>query len=322
MLPLVLTNLSVGQRHYFDCFESAFGGLTANKTGKYDTVRDLYCLFDAVALVWDEKDNIQLKSRVINVDESIRKIFGFTLRKFRQFSEFSKSYDGLSVFVVVFDEYYLKENQNYLKTHFTHASIVKKMIDKNNLIVVDPGLEITKPVGYSADERELFIPDELYESNSCFFYTLGTEDKEHSYEVMNITKMQNQISKFNLNCWENVENQSVPNFLYGKEALIEFGTKLSNKKIIAKSSTEFYKWIFPLFWKKNYIENLNTQSGKELAKILSGIIKELEIFETNLMRLVNSTNESLYVASQKRWEKIIELISIYIRLEKERVYGE
>lgn len=68
VLPLILSNQKIGQRHYFDCYESAFGGMLAYYHNDYNFILNLYSIQDAIALyINQDSSEIILNSRSLHL---------------------------------------------------------------------------------------------------------------------------------------------------------------------------------------------------------------------------------------------------------------
>ncbi len=321
MLPLVLNKLSLGQRHYFDCYESAYGGLLAFNYKNYDVIRNLYCIFDSISLSTDEVGSAYLQSRSLDINKFIRELLGYELESFSSLTELKTNKGNIFPFVIDFDEYYILQNNNYKKKHFNHSSLCIEIRDNNNFVVIDPGLEITKPIGYSADERIIEVDDQIYQNQSAIkFSVLKYVDRREQFKQIT-TAVYNNLENFNLTFWlnkiDNIEKTS--DFYFGTRALEYFKNTLDDLTKVKIAATEFYKWIFPFFWKRYYLKQHSNPLAVSLVDLLSIIVKEMEIFETNLLRLTASKSTTLHNAAKKRWDKIIVLIQQYIELEFKRV---
>lgn len=315
-LPLVLFNQPIGQRNYFDCYESALGGLIAAEINNYELTQNLYSLIDCFVLINDEKERVFLQPKAVDVNELITLIFGLEIA--------SCSIDEIIAckknFVLSYDEYYAKENYHYRKKHFNHASLGLEIISKLNFKIIDPGLEITKPVGYSADERTISFDNEIFEDqNKLLIFTM--KSKNDSVNNYDDKRWQNSIiaklEELNAALWSNKAEIRIDNknFFYGIKALEKFSESLTEFSNVETAANEFYKWIFPLYWKNDYIKRNNSVADNKLIILLENIIKEMEILETNLLRLKANYKSSLHNSAIKRWDNISSMIRQYIQVE-------
>ncbi len=101
ILPLILTNQNIGQRHYFDCYESAFGGLSAYCARNFTFVRDLYSTLDCFGLTFQNEKKVILTSRAVDVNSLVRDILGLKLIPFTKILdlEFSATGETLILFI-------------------------------------------------------------------------------------------------------------------------------------------------------------------------------------------------------------------------------
>lgn len=324
ILPLILTNQNIGQRHYFDCYETAFGGLTAYYSKNFSLVRDLYSTLDCFSLILDEDKKIILNSRAIDINGLTREILGLALLPFTNYEDFSNINKKDNPFVITFDEFYVHENNHYGKTHFSHASLGLEIIDKQKIKIIDPGLEITKPVGYSADERIISFNEQIYNDKEGIIFFTIKENKNtpvDSNSGIEQKKVIESLEKLNIGLWKNNLKQKleVENFYYGFKALEIFTESLTNFSKVEYAASEFYKWIFPIYWKHYYLNNNRDESSETIIELLLTIIKEMEIFETNLLRLKAMYKVELHNSSIKRWDKIVSLFHKYIEKEEKRI---
>jgi hypothetical protein len=315
--PLILSNQKIGQRHYFDCYESAFGGMLAYYYNNYDFILKLYSIPDAIALyINQDSSEIILNSRSLDINSFAIENLGFTLignsdiYKFRLRSKETP-------FVVCFDEYYVKENNHYKKEHFFHASLGIEIIDPLHIKVSDPGLKIPKDLKSYCERIISFDKDIINQPDAIHYYLL---EKKKDFVKLNQDELFKSISVLNINFWKNIiSTNQYSNVYFGMEALSVFKSQLEAFKNINLAAQEFYKWIFPIYWKNHYLQNLKDKTSIEITKILTLVIKEMEIFETNLLRLITSYKQSLHLSSIERWNKICKLLKEYIILEEERV---
>ncbi len=324
ILPLILTNQKIGQRHYFDCYESAFGGLAAFHHNSFSFVRDLYSILDCFSLILDDNNKINLNSRSVEVNGLAREILGFNLVSFSNYNEFMKINEKGKPFVISFDEFYVQENNHYRKTHFNHASLGLEIIDKLNVKIMDPGLEITKPIGYSADERVISFAEDIYNDNEGVKYFILEANNNLSVDRQSVEWQKNVIKnleKLNIDLWKNhiKPEQDFHRYYFGTKALEVFAEFLSDYPKVEKAASEFYKWIFPIYWKQFFLRKNDDGLSQSLGQLLATIVKEMEIFETNLLRLKAAYKHGLHDDSIKRWNKIISLFRGYLEKEEKRI---
>lgn len=323
MLPLILFNQPLGQRNYFDCYESAFGGLLAIHINNYILTSNLYSLLDCLALFTDKNNNIYVQTRAIDINSLLINILGLELVAV-QIEELKESNKN---FVISFDEFYAQENYHYQKKHFTHASLGVEIINRLSFKVIDPGLEVTTSVGYTACERIINFDNAIYDDkNNLSLFTLksrnGSTIKYDNSEWQN--SITARLRELNIALWlGKIElKTNHKNLYYGINALEKFSKSLTEFPKVETAASEFYKWIFPLFWGNDYIKRNNKTIHKEINIILEIIIKEMEIFETNLLRLKANYKVSLHNSAIKRWDNISALLRNYIHLSQRDGFPE
>jgi hypothetical protein len=324
IMPLVLTNQKIGQRHYFDCYESAFGGLIASYINNHSFVRNLYSIIDCFSLCVNENKSINVISRAIEVNGLTREILGVNLISLSNFVDLIKINEKNKPFVISFDEFYLQENSHYRKTHFNHASLGLEIIDRLNVKIMDPGLEITKPIGYSADERIISFDEDIYNDNEGVRYFILEANNNFSVDTQSVEWQKNVIKnleKLNIDLWKNhiKPEQDFRGYYFGTKALEVFAEFLSDYSKVEKAASEFYKWIFPIYWKQFFLRKNDDELSQSLGQLLATIVKEMEIFETNLLRLKATYKHGLHDDSIKRWNKIISLFRGYFEKEEKRI---
>lgn len=324
ILPLVLTNQKIGQRHYFDCYESAFGGLSAYYSNNFSFIRDLYSTLDCFGLIMNEDNKVLLDSRSIDINGLTREILGLTLLPFTKYEDLDKINKDGCLFVIAFDEYYVHENNHYKKVHFSHASLGLEIIDKQTIRIIDPGLEITKLVGYSADERIISFDEQIYNDNDGITFFILEKSKNISIGLDSSAeqkKIINSLEKLNIDLWKNrvKQPQGNLNFHFGFKALEIFTESLTDFSKVEHAASEFYKWIFPVYWKLFYLKNNRDENSEPAIELLQTIIKEMEIFETNILRLRGGYKAELHNSSIQRWDKIVSLFHEYIEKEEKRI---
>lgn len=315
--PLILSNQKIGQRHYFDCYESAFGGMLAYYFDDYNFILQLYSIPDTISLyIKQNTSEVMLNSRSLDMNSFVIENLGFTLVSNSDLGKFSLR-SKEAPFVVCFDEYYVKENNHYKKKHFFHASLGLKIIDYLHIKVSDPGLKIPKDLKSYCERIISFDKDIINQPNVIHYYLL---EKKKDFVKLNQDELFKSISVLNINFWKNnISTNQYSNVYFGMEALSMFKSQLEAFKNINLAAQEFYKWIFPLYWKKHYIQKFDDSLSNEIVKLLTIVIEEMEIFETNLLRLITNYKESLHLSSIERWNKICKLLKEYIILEEERV---
>lgn len=322
MQPLVLQNQMPGQRHYFDCYESAFGGLLAFHHGNVKAILNLYSIVDSLSLTIDPKTGgIILKSRALDINNLVMNALGYELVELKKIKTLFNHYKKNKIFITVFDEFFVKENNNYLKKHFSHASLTYGITNKDTLQVMDPVLKITKD-GNSFDKRIITFDTKIFTlDRAILFYFMKKKDGKTYISNQYLHKLYEKFSQINLDIWNNtISNNSNSNYYYyGLESFIVFTNSLKDLSCVEQAATEFYKWIFPIYWKREYLKSFNKEINTKIIHILNKIISEMEIFETNLLRLTAFRKEKLYFATISRWERIIILFKKYISLEKIRV---
>lgn len=317
-IPLVLPNLKFNQRNYFDCYESSFGGMLAYYNNDYDFILSLYCIPDAVSLyINQDTSEIMLNSRSLDINNFAISNLGFTIYGSSVIDKFSLR-NKERPFVICFDEFYVKENNHYKKKHFSHASVGIGIIDPLHIKVQDPELRIPLSLQSYCERIISFDNDILDKPDAIIFYLL---EKKNNFSLLKFDELFKSISLNNIKIWNNsIFTGDQLSVFFGLDALILFEKGLKDFQGINLAAQEFYKWIFPLYWKKHYIQKFDDSLSNETAKLLTIIIEEMEIFETNLLRLITNYKESLHFISIERWGKIISEIKKYIRVEEVRVH--
>ena len=312
---LILRNLCKGQRNYFDCYESAIGGLVAIEINNYNFVLNFYSQLDCLALILGDQEQLLLQPRPIDLNILLLNLIGYELSRV--------SLDELllnlsSYFVIEFDEFYTKENSHYRKQHFDHASLGVEILNKFSFKVVDPELIVSSKDSYSDTSRIISFDNTIYDKkDKIFFYILKRKNNNIVYCD---TNWQNETSKrifeANIHLWLGEAEIKNKKIFYGFSALKIFLDFLTNFSKIELAVREFYKWIFPLFWKREFLRKNCLSQKKDVYSILEKIINEMEIFETMLLRLVANYETKLHASAIIRWENIMSLLSKYVQLEK------
>ncbi len=289
----------IGRRNYFDCFESTIGGVIAERIAKPEAVLSLFSLPDAFALVQTEDKKAELLCRCFDVNSSILGFYNLAVEEFTEFEEFIKRRKSDESFFLVYDEFYVLENNNYNKTSFIHASVGKEVLSKNSFKVSDPQLIVENNYGY--DDRIINFQSPAGSKIECSFYLVNAiPGSERNY-----TEFVVGMERFNAENWKG--KQEIAGLFTGIAAAMKY-KELLEEQIFIK---DFYKWIFPLVWKREYLKN---QNESEITELLSQVINEMEVFETNILRLKISFSEKLFQKSLSRFDNIIELLDKYIEL--------
>jgi hypothetical protein len=308
MPPLVIQNQNIGQRHYFECFESAIGGIISENLNEKNTLYSLYSIPDAFALQRISETNYTLLSRCFDLNTAILDHYGFELLEFSDFNTFINIRPADKNFLLIYDEFYVKENNNFNRNHFIHASLVKEILNNSSFIVSDPQLKIRDTNGY--DDRCIsFTNISNTNGQKCLFYLLNVKSaKEANQKILtNIFEIQNMSN------WKHSSEKL--SFFVGLDALNQY-LELFRMKIFV---TDFYKWIFPLYWRREYF---NKKQEKEIVQLLNATITEMEIFETHLLRLNVKFSQNLYSNSEIRIIRIIELIEKYLFLVEKKIIDQ
>jgi len=307
MPPLVIAKQPIGKRNYFDCFESTIGGVIAERIAKPEAVLSLFSLPDAFALVQTEDKKAELLCRCFDVNSSILGFYNLAVEEFTEFEEFIKKRKSDESFFLVYDEFYVLENNNYNKTSFIHASVGKEILSSNSFKVSDPQLIVENNYGY--DDRIINFQSPAGSKIECSYYLV----KDIQGSENNFNDFVSGMEKFNADNWKG--KQEISGLFTGIEAAKKY-KELLTEKIFIK---DFYKWIFPLVWKREYlIKNEETT----IIKSLDEIIREMEVFETNLLRINSVFSDRLYQKALSRFDLIIDLLGVYIELNNRRVYGK
>lgn len=318
-LPLILFNQPIGQRNYFDCYESALGGLLALEIKNYQFIQNIYSIIDCLALNISKNGKFYLQSKTIDINTFLINTLGFEINtsSIEEMKGFKKN------FVLSFDEYYVKENSHYMKEHFYHASLGIEIINKRCFKVIDPGLQITTNDGYTAAERFINFDNEIYgdKKNITLLNLKLKSDLKIGYNNKKWQEnLKRKLKEFNIDLWLNrtdILNHN-QNYHYGIKAIRIFAEALLEFKNIETTANIFYKWIFPLYWKKEYLIRNSKREASQTISLLENIIKEMEMFETILLRMKTKFKSNLHNSAIKRWEEIMIKITEYVQLELER----
>jgi len=316
IIPLC-RDIQFGKRNYFDCYEAAVGGLLQFHLNNTIDVKSLYSLFDAVCLSIDKQERIYLHSRLPDINNIIIQILGFELISFHNITELFKS-NNTGPFIVDFDEFYFEGYHNYKKSHFRHASIASEVKNPSSIIILDPVLEF---LGDSCCvEKTLYIPSHLNDDNALVFIIIKDNNKNENHDkIFYSDQLTLNISKYNTNIWrsEYINNDSEI-YYFGISALEKFMELLMNKNNNVYN-TEFYKWIYPLVWKQEFLQKLDDPQSLLISSHMRNIINEMEQLELILLRLKSSKNNRLHNSAIKRWNKIVSMLYKYLKLENERI---
>lgn len=323
MLPLVLFGQKIGQRNYFDCFEASYGGLLAFHIKNYRLIRDFYCLFDCFSLIESSTQKVQLSSRSFDINNYAYNMFGFEEVKIDSLLKSSIKTQIHEPFIIYLDEYYVRENKNYHSSHFYHCSLGKKIVSRNRIIVIDPGLEITKGIGYSADERIINIDNEIFAKPENFLIIIAKRknncDHDQRVKNKNVLSMFLSLRKLNFDYWNrsSVENNTTSTVFFGLEALEVLGQMISTPSIINDISNNFYKWIFPIYWKYDYLKRISLENPKysRICNILFSLIHKMEIVETILLRLRSNYSSKLHESLTQKFNDLYSMVIIYLKEE-------
>jgi hypothetical protein len=304
-----------GKRNYFDCYEAAVGGLLQYHLNDTVDVKSLYSLFDAVSLSIDDEEKLFLHSRALDVNSLMVQVLGFEPLSFSDITALVETNTEESPFIVDFDEYYFEGYHNYQTCHFTHAALAADILDRSRIIILDPVLEF---MGDSCCvEKILRVPD--YPDNVQAL-TGTILRKRNDFHPSCITdRLVTDILINNIEVWRGGEtNTGGESHFFGLTALEKFTEALNNNGEYI-FGTDFYKWIYPIVWKEEYLQKFNDFSSLTISSHLRMIINEMEQFETILLRLKSSGNARLRGSALKRWDDIVSMAYKYISLERERI---
>jgi hypothetical protein len=310
----ICREIRFGKRNYFDCYEAAVGGLLQYHVNSSVDVKSLYSLFDAVSLSIDNKERIYLHSRALDVNNFMMQVLGFEPMAFSDITTLLEINPHDSPFIIDFDEYYFKGYHNYQTTHFRHAALATEVLDYSRIIILDPVLEF---MGDSCCvEKILTVPDHL-DDMQVLTCTILRERKGFHAESIKKDQLETDILRINTDVWRGGETEGEI-YYFGLTALEKFKNVLMNngKYIIG---TEFYKWIYPLVWKEEYLQKRNDSRSLMISSHLRKMITEMEQLETILLRLKSSKNARLHHSALERWDKITSMVYQYITLERERI---
>jgi hypothetical protein len=304
-----------GKRNYFDCYEAAVGGLLQYHLNGTVDVKSLYSLFDAVSLSIDNKGKISLHSRVLDVNSLMIQVLGFEPLSFPDITALEECNNHESPFIVDFDEYYFKGYHNYQTCHFGHAALATEILDRSRIIILDPVLEF---MGDSCCvEKILTVPDHPDDVQALTGTILRKLNDFHPSGITD--RLVTDILRNNIEVWRGGEaGTGGQSYYFGLTALENFTDVLKNNGKY-DFSIEFYKWIYPLVWKEEYLNRSNDSRSLSISSHLKMIIHEMEQFETILLRLKSSGNARLRGSALKRWDTIVSMAYKYIILERERI---
>ncbi len=311
----------LGARNYFDCFESSVGGLLSYCLGGQDLVKPLYCLFDCCAISTDFHGVTSLCPRAADVNALILQAFGFRREALRYNGDLGVLQSVAGPFYVDFDEYYFHGYHHYRRVHFRHASLCSQVDMVGKLTILDPVLDFTRDTGY--DSNFLSIPSDINGTDALLFVYLKSASTPSKSPIELSRQLLSIIPKENLAAWKctDTNTDGAIEHSFGLMAYKKFLVLLRNRMGNLLGADHFYRWIFPLVWKLEYLNELHSHEEACVRErnLLSDWIDKMEKLEVILLRLTSSRSEILWTSALKRWEEILSIAEEYLILEERRI---
>ncbi|MGB9591860.1 MAG: hypothetical protein ACPL1K_05025, partial [Candidatus Kryptoniota bacterium] len=258
----------------------------------------------------------------LSVNQMLLRAFNFEMRPYASISTLSGELNGSVPFLAEFDEYYFEKYSHFRKDHFLHASFARRIVSGSSIEIVDPVLRWETDYGF--ENKVLGIPSlsPNGKRDVARFYLLR-ENGSGITASPDWQILERQLLTLNLEMWklQNFFVASVGSRSYaGITALRIFSEIIVGDALVSKASArQFYKWIFPFVWKLEYFRKSLSPGAVLQVSLMESIVREMEIFEGVLLRLLVSRDSYLHSAAVKRWARIISLVEKYIELEASRL---
>ncbi len=316
--PLLLANQALGSRNYFNCFDAAFGGLLQYHLGPDLPVGFFYSLFDAPRLNVSHDLSFSRLSRAADPNSRVPQALDVEFKRYQNWEEFSAAHAGRDKpFVAELDEFFIKGYFHFQKAHYCHASLGTRITGQSSFVVLDPDLAFRDTSGYH--EAVIDLPNTSDDSYAAF-YTIETEIAHASSRE----ELEYQIAAENLTLWnsESISQTSTGSEAVGKRSLELFMWAIQSEAVLQAIVQEFWTWIVPFAWKRDYLRSNSLRLHSSLDLVLTKLIRQLEELESSLLRIRVSKSDRLRDLIRIKSGAVIDTVEDYMILESERIHGK